>query len=44
MDNYLAVKFGLTREVRDQLKEKYTYEPDQLEMEEDVIGTEKGDE
>lgn len=43
MDNYLAVKFGLTREVRDQLKEKYTYEPDRLEMEEDVIGTEKGE-
>lgn len=42
MDNYLAVKFGLTREVRDQLKEKYTYEPERLEQEEDVIGTEKG--
>jgi protein-tyrosine phosphatase len=41
MDNYLAVKFGLTREVRDQLKEKYTYEPDRLELEKDVIGTEK---
>lgn len=43
MDNYLAVKFGLTREVRDQLKEKYTYEPERLETEEDVIGTEKGE-
>lgn len=42
MDNYLEVKFGLTREVRDELKEKYTYEPERLEVEEDVIGTEEG--
>lgn len=41
MDNYLEKKFGLTREVRDQMKEKYTYEPEKLEEEKDVIGTDK---
>lgn len=40
MDNYLEKKFGLTRAIRDQLKEKYTYEPEKLEQEPDVIGKE----